>query len=73
MELLNFVGLNCPMPVIKLKKYLSENKGRDIHVELHLSDRSGLKDVPAFCRQQGLNCMIVRQEEAEFVFEVSSQ
>jgi len=73
MELLNLVGLNCPMPVIKLKKYLSENKGRAIHVELHLSDRSGLKDMPAFCSQQGLNCILLRQSENEFVFEISNQ
>lgn len=66
---LNFVGLVCPMPLLKLKKYLAENKGKTIDVEIVLSDKGGLKDVPAFCTQQGLSCELLKSE-AEIVFRV---
>lgn len=56
---LDFLGLVCPMPIIKLKKYLAENKGKTISVELLISDKSGLNDVPAFCEQFGLNCELI--------------
>jgi len=59
---LNFVGLVCPMPIIKLKKYLVENKDQIINVELLISDKSGLKDIPAFCEQSGLSCELMANE-----------
>ena len=47
-------GLSCPMPFIKLKKFLVENPQDDLVVMLTISDVGGLRDVPAFCRQQAL-------------------
>lgn len=66
---LNLVGLVCPMPLLKLKKYLAENSGKSIDVELVLTDKGSLKDVPAFCAQQGLSCELLKSE-AEIVFRV---
>lgn len=66
---LNLVGLVCPMPLLKLKKFLAENEGEAIDVELVLSDKGSLKDVPAFCSQQGLSCELLRSEP-EIVFRV---
>ncbi len=56
---LNLVGLVCPMPIIKLKKYLAENSGKKIDVVLEISDKSGLRDIPAFCQQAGLMCELL--------------
>lgn len=56
---LNLEGLACPMPVIKLKKYLSEHKGEAMDITLTISDKAGLKDIPAFCKQAGLVCELI--------------
>lgn len=53
---LNLEGLVCPMPIIKLKKYLAQHDDVDLDIELIISDKSGLKDIPAFCNQVGLLC-----------------
>ena len=45
-------GLNCPLPVLKLRKILTGlPSGAD--VELLATDRAALRDVPAFCRAHG--------------------
>jgi len=45
-------GLNCPLPVLRLRKRL-----RDVapgaEVALLTSDPAALRDVPAFCEAQG--------------------
>lgn len=56
---LNFTGLVCPMPIIKLKKFLAENKGQPIDCELLITDKGGVKDIPAFCSQVGLRCELL--------------
>lgn len=59
---LDLTGLACPMPIIKLKKFLAENfqKGSQNRLENNLyvvfTDKGGLKDIPAFCQQAGLRC-----------------
>ena len=45
-------GLNCPLPVLRLRKVLLVSPV-GAEVELLASDRSALKDVPAFCAAQG--------------------
>ena len=46
--------LACPMPIIKLKKCLAQNTMPEVQILMELTDLGGLKDVPAFCQQQGL-------------------
>ncbi|WP_237261236.1 sulfurtransferase TusA family protein [Thiomicrorhabdus immobilis] len=67
---LNFIGLVCPMPILKLKKYLAENKGKPIDCELLISDKSGIKDIPAFCHQAGLQCELL-STDAEIRFRIT--
>ncbi len=69
MTTLDFTGLACPMPVIKLKKYLAQNRQQSAEVIVQLSDRGGLRDIPAFCKQQNLKCELV-QENDLIVFKV---
>ncbi len=54
-------GLACPMPIIKLKKCLAQNTMQDVQIMMALTDAGGLKDVPAFCLQQGLLYELVQQ------------
>ncbi len=53
-------GLACPMPVIKLKKALAEYPDLESVFWLQLTDIGGIKDVPAFCQQQGLVCSLLQ-------------
>ena len=55
-------GLACPMPVIKLKKALTQHPTEGGVFILHLTDEGGLKDIPAFCQQQQLEWTLVQQQ-----------
>lgn len=48
-------GLNCPLPVLKLNKAL---RGVPVGTEIELlaTDRTALRDVPAFCEAKGYRC-----------------
>lgn len=56
---LDLSGLACPMPLLKLKKYLAETAGRNTPFEVRVSDRGALRDIPAFCAHKGLACELV--------------
>lgn len=45
-------GLNCPLPVLRLRKRLMDIPPGGV-VDLLASDRAALRDVPAFCQAQG--------------------
>ena len=45
-------GLNCPLPVLRLRKRLQE-LAPGAQVALLTSDPAALRDVPAFCEAQG--------------------
>ncbi len=57
------------MPIIKLKKYLSQNAAGDLDVQVKVSDKGALKDIPAFCKQQGLVCEL-QEQGVEIVFRI---
>lgn len=54
-------GFACPMPIIKLKKCLAQNAMQDVQIIMELSDKGGVKDIPAFCQQQGLLYELVQE------------
>ncbi len=45
-------GLNCPLPVLRLRKRL-QDLTVGARVTLLTSDPAALRDVPAFCEAQG--------------------
>ena len=45
-------GLNCPLPVLRLRKRLQALTA-GARVDLLTTDPAALRDVPAFCRAQG--------------------
>ncbi len=45
-------GLNCPLPVLRLRKRL-KGLAAGAAVELLATDRAALRDVPAFCASHG--------------------
>ncbi|MGL4406554.1 MAG: sulfurtransferase TusA family protein [Notoacmeibacter sp.] len=51
-EIYDLRGLNCPLPVLKARKRLSEmTKGAQLWVET--TDPLAVIDVPHFCREAG--------------------
>jgi tRNA 2-thiouridine synthesizing protein A len=54
-------GLNCPLPVLRLRKRLMEIPAGGM-IELLATDRAALRDVPAFCEAQGHGVVSVAEE-----------
>ena len=51
-EIYDLRGLNCPMPVLKIRKRLSETKVGSLLVA-ETTDALAVIDVPHFCREYG--------------------
>lgn len=59
----------CPFPIIKLKQVLAKQTSEAFCIELTVGDKGALKDIPAFCQLNGLNCAVRSgQGESEWVF-----
>ena len=51
-QVLDVTGLNCPLPVLRLKQVLkSMSEGEVVHMVA--TDKSTAHDIPSFCRQTG--------------------
>ena len=58
---LDATGLNCPLPVLKTKKFLRNMKSGEI-LEVLCTDPGSQKDFSAFCNQTG-NVLIESKEQ----------
>ncbi len=63
---LDVKGLNCPLPILRTKKMLSEMSSGQV-LRVVATDRSAVKDFQAFAKQTG-NQLLANAEEDE-VFE----
>ncbi|NCN43650.1 MAG: hypothetical protein CO158_06565 [Piscirickettsiaceae bacterium CG_4_9_14_3_um_filter_43_564] len=63
-------NLPCPLPLVKLKKALSEVDLLCQSIELQVSDKAALRDIPAFCSQQGLACQLLIDSPERKVFQI---
>jgi len=70
---LDVTGLPCPMPLLRLKKMLSQNAGVMVRITLKVSDRGALRDIPAFCGQQGLAVSLLAEEADEIRFLIETE
>lgn len=60
-------GLNCPLPILRTKKALSEMTTGQV-LRIQATDPGAVKDFEAFARQTG-NALLSQAEEGdEFVF-----
>lgn len=71
--LLDVKKLPCPLPLVKLKKALVEVDIHQQNIQLSVTDKSALKDIPAFCVSQGLVSSVVEDNDAEIVFLISAK
>ena len=51
-EVLDTIGLNCPLPILKAKKVLKGMENGKV-LQLASSDPGAVKDFEAFCRTTG--------------------
>ncbi|MBT9171577.1 MAG: Sulfurtransferase TusA [Actinobacteria bacterium] len=65
-------GLNCPMPVVKIKKALdSLESGQVLLVEV--TDKGSKADIPAMLKRTGNELLAVEEKENVFTFLIKKQ
>ena len=60
-------GLNCPMPIIRIKKALTEMQSGQI-LRMEATDKGSKSDVTAFASRTGNELLEVKEEGGTFIF-----
>jgi tRNA 2-thiouridine synthesizing protein A len=60
-------GLNCPLPILRAKKSLSDMEPGQV-LKIVATDPGSVKDFQAFAKQTGHNLVESSQNQNEFVF-----
>ncbi|MGE7883868.1 sulfurtransferase TusA family protein [Bacillus sp. NPDC094077] len=66
-EVLDVKGLACPMPIVKTKKAMEALQSGDV-LEVHLTDKGAIKDIPAWSKTGGHEVLKHTEEEGELKF-----
>ncbi len=62
-------GLNCPLPIIKVRKALKDMQAGEV-VQLLATDPGSTDDIESFCDQTGHSLLSSEKQGAEFLFMV---
>ena len=60
-------GLNCPLPILRTKKALSEMESGKI-LRILATDRGAVRDFQAFAKQTGNELISFEESEEFFIF-----
>jgi tRNA 2-thiouridine synthesizing protein A len=60
-------GLNCPLPILRVKKGLAEMSGGQVLKAL-ATDAGSVKDFQAFCKQTGHELLSNTETNGEYTF-----
>lgn len=60
-------GLNCPLPILRTKKSLTDMTSGQV-LKIVATDPGAVKDFQAFSKQTGNELLSSATQEAEFVF-----
>ncbi|MBS0307711.1 MAG: sulfurtransferase TusA family protein [Proteobacteria bacterium] len=60
-------GLNCPLPILKTKKALSDMRSGEI-LRVLATDPGSVRDFQAFSRQTGNALLEHNEENSEYIF-----
>lgn len=60
-------GLNCPLPILRAKKSLSQLTSGEI-LQIRATDPGSVKDFEAFCNQTGSELLSSSEIDGEFIF-----
>ncbi|MGE7883867.1 sulfurtransferase TusA family protein [Bacillus sp. NPDC094077] len=66
-EVLDVKGLACPMPIVKTKKAMEALQSGEV-LEVHLTDKGAIKDIPAWSKTGGHEVLKHTEEEGELKF-----
>ena len=66
-QVLDTKGLNCPLPILKAKKAISQMETGQI-LEVHSTDPGSVMDFEALCRQTGHQLLESNQVNGIYVF-----
>jgi tRNA 2-thiouridine synthesizing protein A len=65
-------GLNCPLPVLKLRKQLKQmDSGQKVTVIA--TDPGSVKDFASFCNQTGDELLDSKEENGKFIYKVKKK
>ena len=62
-------GLNCPLPILRVKKALNNLQQGEI-LSVRATDPGSVKDFAAFCKQTGNELVASEQTGTEYVFAI---
>ena len=65
-------NLNCPLPILRCKKSLSDIKPAQI-LKIIATDPGSVKDFQAFCKQTGHELLQLDQADSEFTFYIKKR
>jgi len=65
-------GLNCPLPILRCKKGLSDMAAGDV-LRIIATDPGSVKDFKAFCIQTGHELLALEQNEKTFTFYIKKR
>jgi tRNA 2-thiouridine synthesizing protein A len=65
-------GLNCPLPILRVKKALAELTGGQL-LKVVATDSGSVKDFQAFCRQTGNELLESGEANGEFTFYINKK
>ncbi|MED1412262.1 MULTISPECIES: sulfurtransferase TusA family protein [Bacillus] len=66
-QVLDVKGLACPMPIVKTKKAMETLQSGEV-LEVHLTDKGAIKDIPAWSKTGGHEVLKHTEEEGELKF-----
>jgi tRNA 2-thiouridine synthesizing protein A len=65
-------GLNCPLPILRCKKGLSEIEASQV-LKVISTDPGSVKDFNAFCVQTGHELLQLDQDDSTFIFYIKKR
>ncbi len=65
-------GLNCPLPILRCKKGLSELSATQV-LKVISTDPGSVKDFNAFCVQTGHELLQLDEDETSFTFYIKKR
>lgn len=65
-------GLNCPLPILRCKKGLSELSVAQV-LKVIATDPGSVKDFNAFCLQTGHELLLLEESDSTFTFYIKKR
>ncbi|MDA1779584.1 sulfurtransferase TusA family protein [Bacillus cereus group sp. BY9-3LC] len=66
-EVLDAKGLACPMPIVRTKKAMEALQSGEV-LEVHVTDKGAIKDIPAWSQTGGHEVLKHTEEDGELKF-----